>query len=201
MHSTRGLRLYSNLLHLFLITCPDKQVRPKVSKTLFVVRCHEAAALYLSSTALEDELVSRLLGDCCYVTTENTIQLQIQVQLQLFTLHNTMSSALVWCLINAQKQLEARGQKSKRDSCIIKCIDSGCLNALFQLNTQEKRKSSAPFWLRRGNSSTEKIWQRHVCLSIHKNAKCAVSRAADMHANTHTHTFGSVLACEPFAAG
>lgn len=143
-------------------------MRPRISKMFFVVEWHKAAALNLSFAVLEYKLSSGLLGDCCYATTENTILLQIQVQLQLLILHSTMPSVLVRCLINAQKHKNQLKKKSQTAAL------SDSLRRLCSFTRRERNKKSlALSWCRKGNSSTVKIWQRHVCLCIHKNAQCA----------------------------
>lgn len=106
------------------------------------------------------------LGNCCYTTTENTIQPQIQVEHRL--LHNTSPSLLVRHLIIAEKKphRETRRGRSERHSCVV--YDQMLSRAHRQLNTQaedrKKKKLSSLSAVERKFFHWENM-AYHVCLS------------------------------------
>lgn len=111
VHSTRGLRLNSNLFffYLFLITCPEKQVRPRVSEMLFVVRRHiRQLRSNLSSPLLEGKLMSRLLGDCCYTTTEFT---QFSCKYKFSSNCSRCTTLCLRCSLGASLMLKNHGKQ------------------------------------------------------------------------------------------
>lgn len=139
----------------------------------------------------------RLLGDCCYATAENTIQLQIQVQLHLFTLRNT-SSVLIWCLVNAQKP---RGNKKAKvsEAAALLTLQSAVLWCTIYNLIRRERHILAPIWLRREEILPLIKYDNVTSVSLSTRMQIALS--VRLQARTETHAHGSVLISESFAAG